>query len=133
MRSAVVLSFLSAVALGAPTPNPLKIGSDGPGVAFDGPLTGAPQDKRSPANPNLDDSKFSIGLGIPAVVIDGHPIKIPHKKRDPADNVDDSKFSIGSHTIVTGGPAFSIDGHAKGGSVGNVIEPYLLSCLYCTY
>ncbi|EUC31893.1 hypothetical protein COCCADRAFT_27504 [Bipolaris zeicola 26-R-13] len=109
MRSAVVLSFLSAVALGAPTPNPLRIGSESPGS----------EHKRSPANPNVDDSKFSIGLGIPAVVVDGHPIKIPHVKRDPADDVDDSKFSIGSHSIITGGPAVSIDGHAKGGSVGN--------------
>ncbi|KAJ5058942.1 hypothetical protein J3E74DRAFT_407971 [Bipolaris maydis] len=119
MRSAVVLSFLSGVALGAPTLQPLRIGSEGPGPVFDGPVPKVSEDKRSPANPGVGESDLSIGLGIPAVVVDGYPIKVPRVKRDPADDGDDSKFSIGSHSIITGGPALSIGGQSQGGSVGN--------------
>lgn len=133
MRSAVVLSFLSGVALGAPTLQPLRIGSEGPGPVFDGPVPKVSEDKRSPANPGVGESDLSIGLGIPAVVVDGYPIKVPRVKRDPADDGDDSKFSIGSHSIITGGPALSIGGQSQGGSVGNVIEPYFLSSFYCTH
>jgi hypothetical protein len=94
MKSAIVISLVTALALGAPAPDP-----------------------------------FSIGLGVPAVVVDGHPIKVPERRRDPADDIGvKSRFSIGDHTIEAGGGAVSIGGHAKGGSVGNVIQPYFPSC-----
>lgn len=66
---------------------------------------------------------LDIGLGIPAVVVDGQPIKVPEQKRGLADDMGlKSKFSIGDHTIEAGGGAVSVGGHATGGSVGNVIQ-----------
>ncbi|USP78047.1 hypothetical protein yc1106_05321 [Curvularia clavata] len=63
---------------------------------------------------------LEVGLGIPAVVVDGHPIKIPEQKRGLADDGGlKSRFSVGDHTIEAGGGAISVGGHAVGGAVGN--------------
>lgn len=68
---------------------------------------------------------FEVSLGVPAAVVDGHPIKVPEERRNLASDIGvKSKLSIGDHTVEVGGGAVSVGGHSTGGSVGNVIQPY---------
>ncbi|PVH92307.1 hypothetical protein DM02DRAFT_677590 [Periconia macrospinosa] len=138
MRSAIVISLITGLTLGVPTPNPREIGLGIPAVVVDGHPIKVPAEKRSLANDLGVNSKISIGshtveAGGGAVSIGGHAtggsvgndpgssITIHTKRLDPSLSITSGLLNARSKergiSFISGASAIGIGTSAIGGNV----------------